>query len=197
MSGLSLTIDADSFKNFIKQRNSAAYQRLSDAALKRDHRSCVYCGYQAKKGLQVVSTVANYEQPELGDLVSVCNLCVQCFFIGTQSSGQIIHLPEFSQAELHAWTRALFVALKTAGSRAELAKVQYQALRNRAKPIEEIFGPGTSDARVFGQLFIDANLVQQDLGPIVKSLRFFPYRKNYPKSIAVWQEQYDLTWSQA
>ena len=159
----------------------------------RDAYTCRYCGFQSEKYQNVVNCDQNYRNNKRNNMATACAFCTQCFFLDGigkdgNSGGHIIYLPEVSQADLGHFCRVLFSSmLRDAPYKGKL-QTAYLSLKDRAKVVEEVFGPESSIPETFGQSLIDSNFTEEQLQhPILAHLRLLPDRKYFTEQIAYWK----------
>lgn len=164
----------------------------------RDNYRCVFCGYSAPMGMQVINLDGNYNNNNLDNMATACSLCSRSVFIGSfqhQESEEskidkIIYLPEISQVQIHHLLRFLFTMMSDEKSeKKDIAELIYSALRKRSKDLESIFGKRTSDARVFAQSVMDANLYNsKNMSEIRKFIRYLPVIDSFKQEITFWHK---------
>ncbi len=119
--------------------NAADWPRLRNKVLSRDDFTCRYCGFRAEKFQRVHFRSGEQGEPTLANLATACIFCEQCFELESvtgMGSGMLIWLPELSQAELHHFVRAIYIARaedNEISSRAQVALDQLMARRAEAK----------------------------------------------------------------
>lgn len=189
-----LTSRRGNWARFISRKSNNAFKKMAEKVFVRDDFTCRFCGFQSKEYHEVVNIDQNYSHNTIDNLATACQFCTMCFFIESvgsdgKSGGTIIHLPEISQADLNHFSRALFCSfLRDAPYKGKLQAV-YLSLQDRAKPVEEVFGPDAQDPHVFGQSIIDCNLNENQLKhPILTELKFLPARKYYKEQAEYWKK---------
>lgn len=108
-----------------KTVTAAEWPRLRNRVLQRDKHTCRYCGFRSEKFQRVHFKLGEQAAPTLDNLATACVFCEQCFeleSVANMDSGLLIWLPELSQAELHHFARALYVARAQEDKNPELAK---------------------------------------------------------------------------
>ncbi len=76
--------------------------------------------------------------------------CSQCYFlesvgVGGYGGGNLIYLPELTQAELNSLCHVLFCAISNDTGYKNSAQTIYRSFKFRTEAVEEKFGEGTSD----------------------------------------------------
>lgn len=195
MDFLTITLSAKrgNWQRFSGRKTNPAFLPLREKTLSRDEDTCRYCGYQDKQYQEIVNIDQNYDNNELDNLATACSLCTQCFFLDTlgldnKSGGLIIYLPEISQADLNHFCRALFCSmLRDAPYKGKLQSA-YLSLQDRAKFVEEVFGPHSQEPIQFGQAIIDSNLSETQVKyPIFTELKLLPLRKFFKAEAEHWK----------
>lgn len=188
-----LSAHRGNWQRFMARKSNKSFLEVRDKIFARDDFTCRYCGFQAKQYQEVINADQNYENNKLDNLVTACQFCAQCFFLDSvgldsKSGGTVIYLPEINQPDLNHFCRALFCSmLRDAPYKGKLQSA-YLSLQDRAKPIEEVFGPNTQDPTVFGQSLIDSGLTAAQLKhPIFTELKLLPTRKFYKTQAEFWK----------
>ena len=188
-----LTAERGNWQLFKARKNNSRFLAFEQKVLKRDDYTCRYCGFKSLEYQTVVNHDQNYKNNKANNLVTTCPFCFQCFFLDALvnpnlGGGYIIYLPEISQADLNNFCRVLFSCLlKNAPYKGKL-QTTYLSFKDRSKPIEETFGPGSSNPAIFGQTIIDSSLSKKDLShPILTQLRLLPERKFFEQQILYWK----------
>lgn len=191
---ISITARRGNWTRFTSRKSNKAFQAVTEKVFARDDHTCRYCGFQSQDYQEVVNIDQNYSHNVMDNFATACSFCTMCFFvesIGTdgKSGGTVIHLPEISQSDLNHFCRALFCSfLREAPYKGKLQAV-YLSLQDRAKSVEEVFGPNASEPNVFGQSLVDCNLNDNQLKhPILKELKFLPMRKFYKDQAEYWKK---------
>lgn len=191
---ISLSAKRGNWSRFASRKTNKSFQALASKVLARDDHTCRFCSFQSQEYQEIVNIDQNYAHNDIENLATACQFCSMCFFIdavGTdgKTGGIIIHLPEISQADLNHFSRALFCSfLRDAPYKGKLQAV-YLSLQDRAKSVEEIFGPNAQDPHVFGQSLIDCNLSDQQLKhPILTELKLLPTRKYFKEQAEYWKK---------
>jgi len=190
---IKLTAKRGNWQQFVSRKANKNFLEVRDKAFSRDDYTCRYCGFQSKQYQEVVNIDQNYQQNVLDNLATACQFCTLCFFVDSigldgKSGATIIYLPEISQPDLNHFCRTLFCSmLREAPYKGKLQSA-YLSLMDRAKPVEDIFGPNSQDPVVFGQAIVDGNLTpEQQNGPIFQELKVLPIRKFYKTQAEYWK----------
>jgi intracellular multiplication protein IcmJ len=190
---ISLTARRGNGQRFLNRKNNKAFQNAAQQVFKRDDYTCRFCGFKSRKYQEVVNIDHNYSNNKFSNLATACSFCSCCLFLDIigndgQNGGNIIHLPEISQSDLNHFCRALFCSLlRDAPYKGKLQAV-YLSLQDRAKTVEEVFGPGAQEPATFGQCLIDSGLTEDQLKhPILTELKFLPIRKFYKQQAEYWK----------
>lgn len=192
---LTIQINPEGWPLFQRRRRNKKFHAVRDKVLARDDHRCQFCSFQADKFQQVINVDGNYRNNKSSNLVTACVLCAHCHFIGSANFGNIIYLPEYTQAELNQVSRVLFCAMRDDCLYQETARTLYRSFRNRTQEVEKLFGEKASDSMVFGQSLTDINLPdreQQDR--VFSSLCLLPFRTPLAKPIEYWNTVIEDYW---
>jgi len=111
-----------------------AFQTARQRTFDRDHYSCRYCGFTAKKYQEIHFLSGNYKDLSDQNLVTACAFCHQCLNLdraGAMNSGTLIFAPEIDQVALNHLAQAIYVARRTQGPMADAARMAMNALLSR------------------------------------------------------------------
>ena len=102
--------------------------------------------------------------------------------------GQLIYLPEITQADLNSFCHVLFCALGNNTGYQESAQSIYRSFRFRSQPIENTFGAGTSNPAIMGQLISEYQGSQSaaQTAVILKDIRLLPLHAKFRIQLDVW-----------
>ena len=192
---ISLTARPNLGQRYAIFKRKSEFKSLRKTVLGRDEYACAYCGFFSEQYQTITDPTFQYKTLKPDAYVTTCSLCVQCHFLDNigqdgHSGGQIIYLPEVSQADLHHFCRALFCSmLRDAPYKGKL-QTTYLSLKDRGQPVEAIFGPGSSDAKSFGQCLMDAQSHHRDQSPhpILNDLKLLPLRRYFTTEIQYWKQ---------
>ncbi len=91
-------------------------------------------------------------------------------------------------ADLNHFSRTLFCSMLRDPPYKGKLQAAYLSLMDRAKPVEEVFGPHTQNPIIFGQTIIDTGLTAAQLKhPIFSELKLLPTRKYYKTETEYWK----------
>lgn len=194
MNDLQLAVNLSGWRIFIRRREDKAFQPMATKVFERDNYTCQYCGFQAKEYQEVVNRDGNYANNQLTNLLTSCCFCSQCFFLQSVgldqvSGGQLIYLPEMTQADLCSFCHVLFCAMGNGTGYQESAQSIYRSFKFRSQLIESKFGSGTSNPAVLGQLLLeyDAGHTQkQKSKELLKDLRLLPSYTGFKVQLEAW-----------
>jgi intracellular multiplication protein IcmJ len=188
-----LTARRGNWQLFMTRKRNPRFADFEKKILARDKQTCRYCGFQCDKYQWAINRDQDYHNNKAVNMVTACPFCRQCFFLdaldnSVAGGGYIIYLPEISQADLNNFCRVLFSCLlKNAPYKGKL-QTTYLSFKDRTKPVEDLFGPGSSSPAIFGQTLIDSTLSKKELEhPILNQLRLLPERKDFEKQILYWK----------
>ena len=193
MPELRLTVNLAGWRVYVRRRNDKVFQDIATRVLRRDAYSCQYCGFQAMQYQQIVNADGNYANNKFNNLITACCFCSQCLFlesVGMEESGggQLIYLPELSQADLNSFCHVLFCAMGNGTGYQDTAQAIYRDFKFRSQPVEDRFGAGTSQPAVLGQLLLEhsgrANApIKED---ILKEVRLLPSYEKFKPQLEAW-----------
>lgn len=189
-----ITAKKSNWRYFSTRKRNNKFLSIKKKVLERDHYTCRYCGFFAKEFQEVVNIDQNYKNNTFDNLATACCFCAQCFFVDaigldSNSGGNIIYLPEISQADLNNFCRVLYCSLdKESAYKGKLQSV-YMSFKDRAKDVVNCFGPDSTEPRVFGQGLLDASLKKDQLHhEVLRHLRLLPSKKAFAPQIDYWKK---------
>ncbi|MDX1900921.1 MAG: type IVB secretion system protein IcmJDotN [Gammaproteobacteria bacterium] len=193
MSDLQLAVNLEGWRAFVRRRDDQAFQPISQRVFERDGYACQYCAFQAKKYQQIVNADGDYTNNKLSNMMTACCFCSQCLFLESvgleeMGGGQLIFLPEISQADLNSFCHVLFCAMGNGTGYQESAQAIYRDLKFRSQPIENKFGAGTSNPAVFGQLILEyqAQSPENSKLDILHNIRLLPSHAKFRIQLEAW-----------
>lgn len=92
------------------------FQQLRKAVLEKSGSACRFCGFSSSKFIEVHHGDDDHKNNAPSNLYSACPLCHQVFHIGLagmKEGGEIIYLPEMSQAELNQLALVIWMVTET------------------------------------------------------------------------------------
>lgn len=192
MHELKLAVNLNGWRVFIRRREDKAFLPVMNKVLERDNYTCLYCGFQAKQYQEVVNLDGNYSSHKFSNLITACCFCSQCLFIESlgleeNSGGQLIYLPEMSQADLNSFCHVLFCAMGNGTGYQETSQAIYRSLKFRSQPIENKFGAGTSNPAALGQLILEYQIKHPDMtANILNDIRLLPSYTKFKVQLDAW-----------
>ena len=192
MHELQLAVNLMGWRIFVRRREDKAFLPVVEKILQRDTYTCQYCGFQAKEYQEIVNADGNYSNNKFSNLITACCFCAQCLFIESISldemgGGQLIYLPEMTQAELNSFCHVLFCAMGNGTGYQETAQSIYRSFKFRSQPIESKYGAGTSNPSVLGQLILEYQTNNPKAGGnILKELRLLPSYTKFKVQLEAW-----------
>lgn len=195
MNDLQLAINLSGWRQFIRRREDKAFQPIATRVFERDNYTCQFCGFQAREHQEVVNADGNYSNNKTTNLITSCCFCSQCLFLPVVgldqiSGGQLIYLPEMSQADLCSFCHVLFCAMGNGTGYQETAQSIYRSFKFRSQLIEARFGSGTSNPAVFGQLLLEYQANEdgqhKKSKELLKDLRLLPSYTGFKLQLEAW-----------
>lgn len=189
---LQLAVNLQGWRIFVRRKEDKAFLPVAKRVYERDVYTCQFCGFQAKEYQEIVNADGNYTNNKLSNLVTACCFCTQCLFLQSvgldeMGGGQLIYLPELSQADLNSFCHVLFCALGNNTGYQESAQSIYRSLKFRSQIIENKFGAGTSNPSVMGQIIIEYQEQHPDQKiDILKDLRLLPAHTKFKVQLEAW-----------
>jgi intracellular multiplication protein IcmJ len=192
MHELSLAVNLAGWRVFVRRKQDKAFQPVQKRVFDRDQYTCQFCGFQAREYQEVVNVDGDYANNKLSNMVTACCFCSQCLFlesvgIDEMGGGQLIYLPEMSQADLNSFCHVLFCAMENNTGYQDSAQSIYRSFKFRSQIIENQFGSGASNPTVMGQMIIE----YKDQFPdkevdILKNLRLLPAQAKFKVQLDAW-----------
>jgi intracellular multiplication protein IcmJ len=192
MQELQLAVNLMGWRNFARRKEDKKFLPVAKRVHERDQFICQYCGFQAKEYQDVVNIDGNYANNKISNMITACCFCSQCLFLQSvgldeMSGGQLIYLPEMSQADLNSFCHVLFCAMGNSTGYQDTAQSIYRSFKFRGQIVENKFGTGTSNPSVFGQIVVE----YEDQFPkqgrkILKDLRLLPSNVKFRLQLEAW-----------
>ncbi len=192
MHELKLAVNFSGWRIFIRRREDKAFLPVANKILARDNYTCQYCEFQAKDYQEIVNIDGNYMNNKYSNLITACCFCAQCLFIESigleeMGGGQLIYLPEMTQAELNSFCHVLFCALGNGTGYQDTAQTIYRSFKFRSQLIETKFGAGTSNPSLLGQLILEYQAKNPGVSlDILKDLRMLPSYTKFKVQLDAW-----------
>lgn len=189
---LQLAVNLNGWRIFVRRREDKAFLPVAERVFERDNYTCQFCGFQAKQYQEIVNVDGNYTNHKLSNLVTACCFCTQSLFLESvglddMGGGQLIFLPEMSQADLNSFCHVLFCAMGNGTGYQDTAQAIYRSLKFRSQPIESKFGSGTSNPATLGQLLMEYQAAHPGRGTeILKDLRLLPSYTKFKVQLDAW-----------
>jgi intracellular multiplication protein IcmJ len=185
---LALSAKPGTWRLFAARKADPAFHKFSERVWERDNYTCQFCGFQARLYQEVVNLDQDYRNNKIGNLVTACCFCTQCFFLeavgkNDYGGGVIIYLPEIGQAELNGLCHVLFCAIANATNYRPDAQAVYRSLKLRTQMVEEQLGEGLSNPATLGQMLIETSTANETL---LQKLRLLPSRTKFNQQIEDW-----------
>ncbi|OAI48682.1 type IV secretion protein IcmJ [Gammaproteobacteria bacterium SCGC AG-212-F23] len=192
MYDLQLAVNLAGWRIFVRRREDKAFLPVAERILQRDHYTCQYCGFQAKEYQEIINLDGNYLNNKFSNLATACCFCSQCLFlesvgIDQMSGGQLIYLPEMSQADLNSFCHVLFCAMGNGTGYQDTSQAIYRSFKFRSQPIDSKFGAGTSNPAAFGQLILEYQASYSGIAAtILNDLRLLPSYTHFKVQLEAW-----------
>ncbi|MBP9721567.1 MAG: type IVB secretion system protein IcmJDotN [Gammaproteobacteria bacterium] len=203
MRELYLQINPSGWKMMLMRDRNNAFASLRLKVLDRDNHTCQFCNFTGvPKQMYVINLDGNYNNNIPENMCCACSICTRCVLIGSfeevdnqESVERLIICNELSQVQLNHLYRILLTSMANKNlPQSEVAKTAFRSFRNRANLVDEMFGPNSSDTRVFSQAIFDAGLSDhKNLRPILQNLRYFPARHSFHREWEIWKAQLKRT----
>ena len=193
MHDLQLAVNLSGWRLFVRRREDKAFLPVAEKIYQRDNYTCQYCAFQARQYQEIVNIDQNYRNNKLSNLITACCFCSQCLFIESvgldeMGGGQLIYLPEMSQANLNSFCHVLFCAMSNGTGYQDSAQAIYRGFKFRSQQIENKFGNGTSNPAVFGQLILEHRAKHPELktNDMLKDMRLLPSYVKFKIQLEAW-----------
>lgn len=191
MHELQLAVNLLGWRSFVRRKEDKAFLPVEKRVLERDAYTCQYCSFQASEFQEVINLDGNYTNNRLSNMATACCFCVQCLFLqavglNEMSGGQLIYLPELSQADLNSFCHVLFCAMGNNTGYQDSAQNIYRSLKFRSQIIENKFGSGTSNPSVMGQLIIEHRARSDIKVNFLKDVRLLPSNTKFRIQLDAW-----------
>jgi intracellular multiplication protein IcmJ len=192
MHELQLAVNLSGWRIFIRRRNDKAFLPVAKKVLEHDNYTCQYCSFQAREYQEIVNIDGNYTNNKLSNLITACCFCSQCLFMEScglddASGGQLIYLPEMSQADLNSFCHVLFCAMGNGTGYQDTAQSIYRGFKFRSQLVENKFGAGTSNPSILGQLILEYTANNSGSGQsVLKDLRILPSYTKFKVQLEAW-----------
>lgn len=160
-----------------------------DQVMRREDYTCQGCGWRSERFQQVHPKDHDHRHMSVSNLVCLCPLCHQVFHINMASSagsGDLIWLPEISQASLNLISIAMFVALRDPRHSAyQLAKLLDVSLRARVQVFRSHFPK--ADAGLLAECLLNMSPEAYDnRAQTLKHIRLLPRPELFRAAIDHW-----------
>ena len=192
MHELKLAVNLNGWRVFIRRRDDKAFLPVMTKVFERDNYTCQYCSFQAKQYQEVVNLDGNYSSHKFSNLVTACCFCTQCLFIESvgldeMGGGQLVYLPEMSQADLNSFCHVLFCAMGNGTGYQDTSQAIYRSLKFRSQPIENKFGAGTSNPAILGQLILEYKAkFPTEKRDVLNDIRLLPSYTKFKIQLDAW-----------
>lgn len=192
---LTLKVGGSSWRHYAERLEDPAFEKFQTSVFKRDHNSCVFCGFTAPVGMMVINLDHDYTNNRMSNLATACPFCQQCLFLEAvdrlqSGGGTMIYLPEVSQAQLNAMCHVFYASIVNGSQHAKVADHYIQSLKLRASLVEKHFGKGMSVPSFMGQILVDTpiNDLEQKRAQILQNVRLLPALDKFETEITMWAQ---------
>lgn len=192
MNDLQLAVNLNGWRVFIRRRDDKAFLPVAKRVYERDNYTCQFCGFQARQYQEIINRDGNYSNNKLTNMATSCCFCSQCLFLESvgldeMGGGQLIYLPDMSQADLNSFCHVLFCAMGNGTGYQDTAQTIYRSLKFRGQPIEKKFGSGASNPSSFGQLLMEyqARNPESEIN-ILSDFRLLPSYTKFKVQLDAW-----------
>ena len=190
---IKLAIQPEAWRMFYLRKHDSAFVKFSEKVFARDNNTCQFCGFTSTLFREAVNLDQNYNNNTLGNMVTACPFCAQCFFVesaGKQDygGGVLIYLPDMSQTDLNGLCHALFCAMSSGSEYSLDAQSVYRDLSLRSQMVDAQFGHGMSDPMAFAHMWLETGVEKQHAGgaSVLDNLRLLPSRSKFKTQIDAW-----------
>jgi len=195
MPQLNLAVNLSGWRLFIRRRNDKAFEPVAKKIFERDQYTCQFCGFQAQEFQEVINLDGNYANNVASNMATSCCFCMQCLFlqavgVDEMGGGQLIYLPELSQADLNSFCHVLFVAMGNTTGFQDGAQAIYRDLRFRSQTVESKLGTGSSNPSTLGQMILEyqAQHPNESVDKLIKDLRLLPSFTKFKTQLEAWAQ---------
>lgn len=192
MHEIQLAVNLSGWRIFVRRREDKPFLPVAEQVYKRDNYTCQYCGFQARQYQEVVNLDGNYANNKLSNMVTACCFCSQCLFIQSvgvdeMGGGQLVYLPEMSQADLNSFCHVLFCAMGNGTGYQDSAQAIYRSFKFRSQQVESKFGTGTSNPTIFGQLILEHEAKNPETKlNVLQEIRLLPSYTKFKIQLDAW-----------
>lgn len=192
MHELRLAVNLAGWRIFVKRKEDKAFQSVALRVFERDIYTCQYCAFQAKEFQEVVNLDGNYLNNKISNMITACCFCTQCLFLQSvgfdeMGGGQLIYLPEMSQADVNSFCHVLFCAMGNNTGYQDSAQNIYRSLKFRSQIVENKFGSGTSQPNIFGQILLEyQESAAEKREDVLENIRLLPSNTKFKIQLDTW-----------
>ncbi len=192
MHNLQLAVNLAGWRIFVRRKQDKAFLPVQQRIFKRDANTCQYCAFQAQEYQEVLNLDGNYNNNKLSNMITACCFCSQCLFIQSVGvddigGGQLIYMPEMTQADLNSFCHVLFCAMDSNTGYQDSSQSIYRSLKFRSQLVENQYGSGMSNPTVMGQVMIESQtLSNEKKTAILKDIRLLPSHTKFKVQLDAW-----------
>lgn len=167
---------------------NAGFEEVRLRVFERDRHTCRYCGFKAPKWQDINHQDGDHANQAESNLFTACGLCHASHHIGLAGSfgGQLIYLPELSQADLNHLIRTMYMAVMSDNSpHKEAVSHLSAALESRAEIFLRTFGSITTSqmADILLRLSDEEYAIAQES---LQDIRLFVHPNQFKQQMAYW-----------
>lgn len=164
-------------------------REVYDKVMAREDFTCQGCAWRSERYQQIHPRDHDHRHMNLSNLVCLCPLCHQVFHLNTASSsggGDLVWLPEISQATLNLMVIPMFVAMRNPRHKAYRLAIALEAsLRNRVQVFRSQFPKG--DAGLLAECLLNMSPEEYaQRGKTLKHVRLLPRPELFRAPIEHW-----------
>lgn len=192
MHELKLAVNLNGWRIFVRRREDKAFLPVAEQVYQRDSYTCQYCGFQARQYQEIVNIDDNYLHNKISNLITACCFCSQCLFLESvglddMGGGQLVYMPEMSQADLNSFCHVLFCAMGNGTGYQDSAQSIYRSFKFRSQQIESKFGSGASNPATFGQMMLEHAAKSGEMKTdILNDIRLLPSYTKFKVQLDAW-----------
>lgn len=175
-----------------KRTTPKQISHLRQSVLVRDEHTCRFCGFHSSKFMDMVARDSNPYHLNQENMVTACPFCRATLNAGTSGNeemGQIIYLPQMTQAQLNWLVHAIALGHQIKGRTTSTSTVLLEELQQLSKVSESIWGEGISSPTALTGIFHSLSSQHfRHRNQLFYGLRFLPDLDQYKREIDYWYQ---------